>query len=99
MGRGWQSGIRSLVFLMASKPAARENSKISPLGTVLLRIASIVSGFDTERMAPAMAFRRLGDLWVMSTMDGEWWSVGGDWWRITVFQSFGIFFGLKDTVG
>src|SRR5689334_20727127 len=49
----------SLVFLIASKPAALENSNTSPLGTCLAWMVFIVSCFDTVSTALAIAFRKL----------------------------------------
>src|SRR5258708_3002016 len=65
-GKGWQSGITSLVFLIASRPAALENSKTSPLGTILFFIASIVSGLETDRIAEEIGWLKLFDLCVIS---------------------------------
>src|SRR5689334_20868134 len=67
-GSGWQSGITSLVFFTASKPAARENSNTSPFGTFLVFMASIVDCSETVTIALAMAFRSVLYLCVMFTM-------------------------------
>src|SRR5688572_22411155 len=67
-GNGWQSGITSLVFLIANNPAALENSNTSPLGTVLFLMASMVSFRETDTTAVAMAFRSVFCLWVMLTI-------------------------------
>src|SRR6478735_874804 len=68
MGSGWQSGITSLVFLIASKAAARANSKISPLGTLRFSIAVIVACADTLTSAVAIALRSEKLLCVMFTI-------------------------------
>src|SRR5262245_57088306 len=60
----------SLVFLMASNPAALENSKTSPLGTCLFVTASIVSALDVLTMANAVALRKLVGLLVILFMSG-----------------------------
>ena len=54
-------------LLIPNKPAALENSNTSPLGTFLFFIASIVSCWETETIAVAIALRRLFDFDVMST--------------------------------
>src|SRR4030095_11094943 len=67
-GKGWQSGMTSLVFLTVSNPAALENSNTSPLGTVLFLTASTVSPFETFTTAVAIAFRKLVCLCVILTI-------------------------------
>ena len=72
MGNGWQSGITSDVFFIASNPAARLISKISPFGTCLSSIAVMVSGRLTVSVACAVALRRVNILWVISFIGGNW---------------------------
>ena len=68
-GKGWQSGIISLVFFMASKPAALENSNTSPFGTCLFCTASIVLCDETFTTAVAIALRKLFCLCVILTIN------------------------------
>ncbi|MNY39346.1 hypothetical protein D3C86_1740260 [compost metagenome] len=58
----------SLVFLTANNAEARENSKISPFGTVRFSIAEMVSAEEVLTVAVAMALRSVNDLCVMSTI-------------------------------
>src|SRR6218665_2183122 len=68
MGSGWQSGTTSLVFLIASRAAALENSKTSPFGTRFSRTARIVSSPDASTTASATASRSVNDLCVILTI-------------------------------
>src|SRR3974390_1961775 len=67
-GTGWQSGIVSLVFFMASRPAALENSYTSPFGTFFNRTVSMVCWLEALTIALATALRKLLDLCVIPTM-------------------------------
>src|SRR4029079_8650260 len=69
IGNGWQSGITSLVFFIANKPPALENSNTSPFGTCLFKTASIVSCRETFTIAVATALRKLVVLFVMLFME------------------------------
>src|SRR5690606_11785904 len=64
----WQSGRRSAVFFTPSRPAAFPMVNTSPLGTVPLRMAAMVSGELVRTMAWAVASRRVFTLCVMSIM-------------------------------
>lgn len=54
--------------LTPNKPATLANSKISPLGTVLFWMASMVSFLETLTTAVAMALRSVKVLCVISTI-------------------------------
>ncbi|MNR14037.1 hypothetical protein D3C85_1304870 [compost metagenome] len=60
--------MRSLVFFTPNSPAARANSKTSPLGIFRCSMASIVSGLDTLTVAVAMAILSVFDFFVMFTI-------------------------------
>jgi len=55
-------------LFIAKSAATRENSKMSPLGTLRCSIASIVCCDEVLTVAIAMALRNVDDLCVMSTI-------------------------------
>ena len=68
IGKGWQSGITSLVFLAAKSPAVLDISKTFPFGTLLFSTASMVCSLLTCTTAVAIAFLSVLFLWVILTI-------------------------------